>query len=710
MPRRAKRERNYMKQKANLKIFLLLFLLAVSPVAGLFNAGQAYAADNSEKLLMGFEKADVEKLKELKKVKHHWIHNVKEVQDGWDVKFTSGYSPQPLLIRKSDATEGQYSVLSKAYRGNPYGKRKNYKDIKHLAPDVYRYYRWTPFWRISFGPYRFFRKFIEYDWSGHSFFRFDVKSAADKLSIRVMIEDEDIDPPIMRIVEIPKGKWVTVEVDLDKAVKIRGLDLKKILNFCILVEETSGGKFSLDNIRIGKKGSRPKLSVVKDSTPMKLPEIFFNNTSPPGPRKNPVKPDRTPLKHEKPIVIDMADCLKLKGVQYITPDLPERSKCVSVSPVGFIGAYDNRHMLLGFTLGRPIITKVRPSQVLVKETNDGGRTWNIVKHEHEAKINVDHGSSHGSVVDGSGDCIFFSSLGCGSGGGWVPYPRFWSLRTFFTGKKWKNIKCLDYDNKKTVGLADCEARHCISSGTCIRLKNGRLWASWGYLGRLGYIAVAAKYSDDNGTTWRSWREGKTAIIPGSMDKSRLRYNTYNLPRCGITYYKDHVAVIWSHENGVFWSYFDGKAWSDPVLVDKSSEKLWYCNDLYVVTQGDKDIFVTAKQIKGILHWDGKAWKKEVPGCTPLSPLAVAGGKVFAFSPEKEGNGFKLVRYKRSRSGQWDGGKVLVTEKSPLSRRWRGGGIRKPIVVQPYSPPNFIPVAWATENDKMSIKVLRVPAD
>ena len=41
--------------------------------------------------------------------------------------------------------------------------------------------------------------------------------------------------------------------------------------------------------------------------------------------------------------------------------------------------------------------------------------------------------------------------------------------------------------------------------------------------------------------------------------------------------------------------------------------------------------------------------------------------------------------------------------------WKNGLYRRVIVAQPYSPPNFVPVAWATDEEKPVIKILRVPS-
>ena len=661
-------------------------------------AGHAQAVDLADKLLIGFEMESIPKTA----------------------------SPVASKIKQGDATEGQSALEARCYKRD-YSKWVPYKEapyksawdgvipwthkmINWMPPDAARFTVSMPTGAIVFSALRFMRESICGDWSSYAYLRFDTKSDAAR-SLRVIIEDEEIEPPVVSVVQVPEGEWVTAEVNLQDAVSKRDLDLTRIVNLTILVEtgyhhrQSADGVLLVDNIRIGRKGSHATLPVVRDAADAALPDIYRHTSKPPGPRTLPMTPDRSPLKAEAPIAVDMSDCFARDDLLYIRDGMP---KVASVSPVGFIGAFDNNRMILGCMLGKTKGSVVRPSQVVTKQTFDGGRTWELVSFE--PVYNPDHGTSHGSVIDETGSCLLFSSLGCAGGGAWFPAPRVWGLRTFFTGAKgWERKLCLDYGNSRTEGLFDCEARHCTANGSCIRLANGRLWASLGFVGRLGYTAVAAKYSDDDGAMWHSWREGKHAAVPGSMDTSKVRYSTYGYPRNCVTRYGDGIAVVWSNEHGIYWNRLDTDGWAGAERVDPKGGKQNLSGDLYAVTVGELDVFVTAEQIGGILHWDGTSWTREPVACAPQSALAVSGDRLLAFSAEDHDAGFRLVCYRRSNQGKWDEGEILATEDSPLSKRWRDGKYKKALVAQPYAPPNFVPVAWATDETKPVIKVLRVPS-
>jgi hypothetical protein len=87
------------------------------------------------------------------------------------------------------------------------------------------------------------------DWSGYERLRFDAKCGAAAV-IHMGVEDADIQPPVLRRFSIPAGKWVTVEVDLTRAVEARGMDLASMANFWLVLEEMEKpAALLLDNVR-----------------------------------------------------------------------------------------------------------------------------------------------------------------------------------------------------------------------------------------------------------------------------------------------------------------------------------------------------------------------------------------------------------------------------------------------------------------------------
>ncbi len=71
------------------------------------------------------------------------------------------------------------------------------------------------------------------DWTGYELLRLDMR-AESAVKIWVAVEDDLIEPPVVCEFEVPAGKWATLELDLGKAARERGLDLSKIANFWIL--------------------------------------------------------------------------------------------------------------------------------------------------------------------------------------------------------------------------------------------------------------------------------------------------------------------------------------------------------------------------------------------------------------------------------------------------------------------------------------------
>jgi len=118
-------------------------------------------------------------------------------------------------------------------------------------------------------------------------------------------------------------------------------------------------------------------------------------------------------------------------------------------------------------------------------------------------------------------------------------------------------------------ILDSDIRHCASNASVVRLRSGpfkgRIWASWGQIGREHAIDVHVKLSDDDGRTWIPW--GKGAALPGSQSAD-WSDGTYSYPETAVCPYKDHVACFWRHKRGcgVRWSVFDGLGWSAPAEV------------------------------------------------------------------------------------------------------------------------------------------------
>jgi hypothetical protein len=265
---------------------------------------------------------------------------------------------------------------------------------------------------------------------------------------------------------------------------------------------------------------------------------------------------------------------------------------------------------------------------------------------------------------------------------------------------------------------DSDIRHCGSNVSVVRLRSspfkGRLWASWGQIGREHEIGVHVKFSDDDGRTWIPW--GKGAALPGSQ-AGKWSNGTYGYPEIVLSPYKEHIACFWRHKRqcGVMWSFYDGLDWSTPqeistVTLDDMDGA--YRATMSAITKGDREIFFTATGLDTVLRWDGKSWHSESVRIEDGGMLSLAGDVVLLFTSGKVNRRWKGVRwqrrtilrcYRRLSSGRWEGPIELTPELTIDEYRSMTG-----FSVPPYAPENFIPLVWS-DYDEGNIKLLKVPS-
>ncbi len=92
------------------------------------------------------------------------------------------------------------------------------------------------------------------DWSDYDLLWVDVRCDAAPVELWLALEDNLLEPPVMRTYKIPVGEWVTLELDLKEATRVRELDLAKITNFWLMGRSSVQATARIDNIRIVKQG------------------------------------------------------------------------------------------------------------------------------------------------------------------------------------------------------------------------------------------------------------------------------------------------------------------------------------------------------------------------------------------------------------------------------------------------------------------------
>jgi len=664
-------------------------LLAALPAAEL-GSQEATAPERAviEKLILGFEKEQLARgqwiAPEVKTGRDCWFYLLDQ-PEGFDfaARFEWPGSTNRLWTwncRPGEHTEGELALVSSAGKPNPYNRPPTFKQTEFLS-------HFYPALRSSFGAHLLMTTFQWsvkarpdlWDWSGYDLLRIDVRAHQKPVKISFALEDDIIEPPVLRTFEVPADKWVTLELDLEEAVRARELDLKNIRNFWLLGNAPERTELRIDNIRITKKGARAPKAVLRDESTMSVsiprPERPLRPSLPAD-----LKPDRSPLKLTEPVTV-------AKG---------------SVTPFGWVAAYDNKRIFIAYNTGN--------TTTAATYTDDGGRTWKELPPA--TAHNLDHGTARGCAIDVQGDGAAVSTgPGCC---GFLASSKQHLTKYPFTGSGWQA--------RLPARILDSDIRHCGHNASMVRLTRGpykgRLWASWGEIDREHAVGVHVKFSDDDGETWVPW--GKGALLPGSR-LGQWSDGTYNYPDTVVTPYRDHVACIWWHPltagGKVMWSVYDGSAWSPPgevtsaIPLDSAFRAV-----LSAVTLGEDQVLFTATGLTSVLRWDSKGWVAEPVTCEGDGMLSLAGDVVTLFTSEigkvnrlwKNWKGRSYSRpallrsYRRSPQGEWEGPVTLTPEFTIHEYRGIPG-----FYVPPYSPPNFIPLAWS-DHDQGTVKLLKVP--
>ena len=704
-----------------------LFALVLGIHSGMALAAEPAAPDSTaqlagQKLILGFERAEIERLAEGLKAQ---MTNAQDVlgRPYIRVETKGGRITREWSLYEGNASQGKWAAGLGLTRW-PDRPMPGVFSTKKTAPfenrdAVMHYFGMYADgdWKRPFNTSGIHHLFLPTDWSDYDLLRLDVCCKDLALEWRLAVEDEDVLPPVVRVMQVPAGQWTTLELDLRAAVKGRGLDLGKITSMAIAVTDIVKGELDkncqkrheirfalLDNIRLCRRGVAAELPVVRDEGPYELLPGYYRETTGPAPHSvEPDKPDRTPIKLAEPIVIRTGE------------------KKHTVVRLGWASAYDNDHLLVGFE-----VAAFWGSRVL--QSLDGGKTWTGLDGTPKAtSLNVMDfidGGGTGDVVDRFGD-VLMTVFGLGCGGPSVYHPRVFTKQLTFlgAGKGWSL--------RDLRSFVDCEPRHCTATQSAFRADSGRLWLSYGVLSRLNRTCIHVRYSDDDGLSWRPLEPGKTGRIPGSLwpDNRRLDGTDFGLyvktdPDPRMVPLGKGFACLWHNRREksgqhvpLHFARFDGERWLPTETVPYTQEKTESHSlpRLHAVSLGGKDIFVQTAYANGVLHYRDGAWTRELPEApASVSRLCVAGEKtlvLIAAFPQPGGKTRGSTRltapvvfraWQSASDGRWTGPRDLAREDEPLpiDDDWAGFQVPR------FSPPNFVPIVWANGGDWL--KVLRVP--
>jgi len=675
-------------------VLAVTLFLVVIPAVVLCLAATAVQAGSSgeiteEKVILGFEEKELgrsdEVSREEKPGRESWFYLLEQPKGSdfaarfeWPGATNRAWT---WRCRRGAHTEGEMALVATVGPPNPQGLKPTYRQTDFLS-----YY--YPNLRGNFEAHHLMTSFqwlakadpALRNWSGYDLMRVDVRCDALPVELRLALEDNVLEPPVMRVYRIPAGRWVTIELDLNEAVKARGLKLARIANFWLLGRGSKRADVRIDNIRVVKRGVPVEHDLIQSETPRTFP---FDRRKRPQAMNLPsgLRPDRAPVQLAEPVVV-------ARG---------------SIVPFGWVSAYDNRFLLVAYSFTEGTSKPIAKTAY----TDDGGRTWNALSPP--AARNLDHGTARGCAVGATGDGVAVSS-GPGCAGLGCANPRQHLTKYTFTGTGWR---------AEFPTILDSDIRHCGSNASVVRLSSGpyrgRLWASWGQIGRSHRINVHAKFSDDDGRTWVPWGSG--AAIPGS-EAAPWSNGTYSYPQTVITPCKDHVACFWRHsrDGGVLWSVYEGSRWSPPSEVSPITLNRMdgaYRATMSAVTKGETEVFFTATGMGTVVRWDGTSWIAAPIRCEDGGMLSLAGDVVTLFTAGTVNRRWKgidwsrravLRYYRRSGTGRWEGPHDLTNEFSIHEYRSLAG-----FCVPPYAPPNYVPLVWS-DFDEGTIKLLKVPVN
>lgn len=658
-----------------------------------FGSAAVNAQGPEEKLLMGFEEREVKSWTDVLK----GVRTEAETKDGVPhVVLRTGPAGSPSAQEwkffKGKASEGDYAMALQLLGSEPFGFK-----VPDEPSRLNALFRSAGNFFYALNTCGTFRRIMPMDWSGHDRLRLDVHCEDVAQTVRVQLEDEEIQPPIDRSFVVAPGKWTTLEIDLHEAAKVRRLDRKRMATLTVAVVKVEGKtpKYPcalLDNIRLSAAAAPAALPIVRDTESLELPAYYKMSSRSVVEQLPAGKPDRSPLPEQKPIVIPL-------------------DKALAVTPVGWAAAYDNRHLLVGVC---------DSTNAFALQSADGGQTWKGIDGAEKptavpmriANYCIDHQAGRGDVVGQRGDVFVMSNMGCY--GTVLSPPRYFTSKLTFTGKGW--------DLLKEPALVDSDMRHCTSNQTVIRTKDGRLWAAYGLVGRLGTNHINLRYSDDDGLTWKSSREGTNGVIPGSMVSETFGVGfSYSFDEPCLVPFGKGVACLWEEyppnpaRNRLRWTHFDGATWAPiaDVPAPPRVPLVFGRPHIHAVSLGAKEIFIASGFRKGILHYKDGTWTHEAADVPFGARLSAVGDKTIVVvavpneTPERCKGPAVIQAWQRDAIGQWTGPRELAREDHPLTGMGALNELRPGLQVQAYAPPNFVPIAWSCEKQKW-VKFLRLP--
>lgn len=679
-----------------------------------------------EKLLFGFEPAEIEAAARNRRDAEDAENVYRVLEDGEILFFRlqpHHHEREMLHIRpmhcvKGRCTQGEYACRVVEVVDHQVARAPS---LRLPRIPVLELHRATPQANLRlpelFNTSGWFHRALPRDWSGWDLLRIDVlleNQEAERLLLEV--EDDLVEPPVsVTFAGPPLGRWVTLELDLGRAVRERGLDLAAMNNVWVRMElkdaeararemhsfaedraELEKRRFVawVDNLRLCTRGTpaaHPVLAGERSGYTLSLPRSYaaeehfieagfrlkrdyWPSVTPaaaalPGgaPAPAPGGGSFAPFAATVPIAEMIArGCLA---------DEPENAQIHSNIRLTCTAAFDARRMAVGFDIYGTGALRAGPTADRIVGNNacaavrtlDGGASWKgLGGAEWPSVLGGNQSKVPPRLQDLGGDLMSQSAFGCLAVRG--PHMGYPGDRTFFSRTVFRDGDWRASPNFFVTG----EPRHChwLWWGDVLGTPAGRIWMAWEVTDRRGYeddssYSVFAYRSDDGGVTWQSWRgAGFNGGVPPFGSQRTDMHNVRLAP------YRDGIAVFGGHH----WTWFDGRRWA---VLRRTDAIPWQ-----VVSCGD-EIYI-ADESGPVMGYDGRSWSElNIPGRRGLrGRLSVCGGEsVVLVEPDQTGR--RLLAWRKKPGAPWRGPEELAVEPTRIVQ----------LTAQRHAPRDFVPVAY-----------------
>ncbi len=468
-------------------VWFVLVCLAAFVLATPAARSAAAEEEPEVKRLFGFERDEIAE---------HGA-TIEEVEDAEVETITATFGTYRAIgtIEKDNASAGEWALV------RTIADRWNW-----LLPDNETIY----YERVRQGgvlkSWGWFYRVLGTDWSGYDRLWIDVFSEDGVLRVRTELEDDKLPEPVRRAFDVPKGRWVTLEIDLAAAVDAVHLDLENVRVLDMLVIERldapQGSRIRVDNIRLAREGAESEHPVLRDETPIKL-------------KVHPV-----------------GDLVELEALDIARTEPPEEGAVGRIArerraAYGLMSAMDRA---IG-RFGDGGVVLVMASQAFV--SLDGGLTWTGLDGQPDGTLySRDHRGHHraAALVEGPNFFAAYTTNRCAGGAG----------RT--ANKFSRGVRG---DERWTLGpevVIDSSTRHCHAGFSLARTNEGILWSAWNHRGtdlsRRWALEARTRWSPDDGRTWL------TTACNGIVGPQLPNSGGVLLAPVG----EEQVAIFWRHGN------------------------------------------------------------------------------------------------------------------------------------------------------------------